>query len=335
MVSAAAPLTYGHFNPAVSLAIWARGRLKLSSLIIYCLAQLLGGFIGAGVSRFWLGGVHFDCNFPSPFKGINTREDQAFAVEFAFALMIILSYLHATTTEANKTNQYFGLAIGFAMLSGREAAGPYSGGIFNPAVASGLYAASRDAVSEAERNLLWIYWIAPLFAAGVSVVLFLLMAPNEFSRTVPRYILVIARDWNLAKYFTEFICTFFLTISAVLGNGGTVVAARRVPRGGWVAVSRLCRCCVVVVLLLCLLCTVRGCLVHSHGSLLHRLHSDLHRVHGWLHFGCTLQPRPDDWRLRSRPDERSRVRHVHGVPVLGCHCGHWHRPRCHGQGNRL
>jgi aquaporin Z len=225
MVCAAAPLTYGHFNPAVSVAVWARGRLKLSSLITYVIAQLIGGLLGSGVSRFWLGGHQFSCNFPSRHNGVDITEDRAFAIEFVFALMIILSYLHATTTEANRDNQYFGLAIGFAMLSGREAAGKYSGGIFNPAVASGLYAVSHQYKTlagdeEADPNLLWIYWIAPLFAAGGAVIIFMLMAPYEFSKDIPKYILVFSRDWNLAKYFTEFICTFFLTVSAVLGNGG-------------------------------------------------------------------------------------------------------------------
>ena len=108
----------------------------------------------------------------------------------------------------------------FAALSGREATLQFSGGVFNPAVVSGLYAVNGT------NSSLWVYWIAPLFASGVAVVMFVLMSPAEFSKDIPRYVLVFLRDWNISKYFTEFICTFFLTISAILGNGGEVWAGQ-------------------------------------------------------------------------------------------------------------
>ncbi|XP_014164529.1 aquaporin-8 [Geospiza fortis] len=55
MAPADAPLSLlgsgGHFNPAVSLAVWLLGGLHVTLLIPYWLCQLCGGVIGAGLAK--------------------------------------------------------------------------------------------------------------------------------------------------------------------------------------------------------------------------------------------------------------------------------------------
>jgi aquaporin Z len=43
------PVSGGHFNPAVSLGLWAGGRFPSTSLPAYIAAQVLGGIVGAAV----------------------------------------------------------------------------------------------------------------------------------------------------------------------------------------------------------------------------------------------------------------------------------------------
>ena len=43
------PISGGHFNPAVSVGLWAGGRFPGSSLLPYVVAQVIGGILGAGV----------------------------------------------------------------------------------------------------------------------------------------------------------------------------------------------------------------------------------------------------------------------------------------------
>ena len=43
------PISGGHFNPAVSVGLWAGGRFPASQLLPYILAQVVGGIVGAGV----------------------------------------------------------------------------------------------------------------------------------------------------------------------------------------------------------------------------------------------------------------------------------------------
>ena len=43
------PISGGHFNPAVSVGLWAGGRFPAGQLLPYVVAQLLGAVLGAGV----------------------------------------------------------------------------------------------------------------------------------------------------------------------------------------------------------------------------------------------------------------------------------------------
>src|SRR5512147_1184177 len=52
MIFAGGHISGGHFNPAVTLAVFLRGRLSLGEVPWYWGAQLLAGAAAAGISRF-------------------------------------------------------------------------------------------------------------------------------------------------------------------------------------------------------------------------------------------------------------------------------------------
>src|SRR5262252_6189630 len=43
------PISGGHFNPAVSVGLWAGGRFPSSQLLPYIIAQVAGGIAGAAI----------------------------------------------------------------------------------------------------------------------------------------------------------------------------------------------------------------------------------------------------------------------------------------------
>src|SRR5262245_46927373 len=49
MAYAVGPVSGGHFNPAVSLGLWAAGRFLANQLLPYIVAQLVGAIVGAGL----------------------------------------------------------------------------------------------------------------------------------------------------------------------------------------------------------------------------------------------------------------------------------------------
>ncbi len=49
MAYAVGHISGGHFNPAVSLGLWAGGRFSAKELVPYIIAQVIGGIVAAGV----------------------------------------------------------------------------------------------------------------------------------------------------------------------------------------------------------------------------------------------------------------------------------------------
>jgi glycerol uptake facilitator-like aquaporin len=55
LIELLAPVSGAHFNPAVSLVLWARGSLATGALVAYVAAQLLGAALGAWLAHAMFG----------------------------------------------------------------------------------------------------------------------------------------------------------------------------------------------------------------------------------------------------------------------------------------
>jgi len=159
----------GHFNPAVSLGVWlaGRGTLNYATFIHYIMTQIVGAIIGAGLAYSITEG---DISYLTP-QGTASLA-QAFGAELLWTTFLVIVMLCVATSKAQANNSFFGLAIGFTVVSGAVAVGPISGGGFNPAVALGLGFVAEVTKSDIQvvKNL-WVYVIAPslggAFAAGL------------------------------------------------------------------------------------------------------------------------------------------------------------------------
>src|ERR1700736_4721087 len=56
MIFAGGHISGGHYNPAVTLGVWMRGRVVAKDVAPYLIFQLLGAAIAAGVGKFRSGG---------------------------------------------------------------------------------------------------------------------------------------------------------------------------------------------------------------------------------------------------------------------------------------
>ncbi|MBI3385409.1 aquaporin [Candidatus Gottesmanbacteria bacterium] len=121
----------GHYNPAVTLAVLIRGKIKMQEAVNYFIVQVLGAFV-ASFSYFLITSKIF---IPKPNPSFSLLATGL--VEFLFTFLLAFVVLHVATSEKNKGNQYFGLAIGLALLVGGFAGGKISGAVYNPAIAAG------------------------------------------------------------------------------------------------------------------------------------------------------------------------------------------------------
>lgn len=160
MVYMGGPISGGHFNPAVTLGVWMRGeKMRRSEVGPYMAAQTLGAFVAGLVVYMVLGSVLMVV------PAAETSLFGFFLLELLFTFALVLVVLNTATVDATAGNSYYGLAIGFTVLVGAFAAGPISGGAFNPAVALGPILVDAIFGSGASLAGLWIY-LASTFAGG-------------------------------------------------------------------------------------------------------------------------------------------------------------------------
>jgi aquaporin Z len=166
MIFAGGHISGGHFNPAVTFAIFIRGRLELKDVIPYWLAQIAAGVIAALVAM-WLvgkGGVPLEV----------TNIPIVFVAEFLFTFALAYVVLNCATAKGTLDNSFYGLAIGFTVLAGIFAVGAISGGAFNPAVAIGAGVMKLLKISD-----IWIHVLSELAAGLVAGVTFKFLNPTD------------------------------------------------------------------------------------------------------------------------------------------------------------
>jgi aquaporin Z len=157
MVYAGGHISGGHYNPAVTLGVFLRGRATAAELGGYWAAQLVGGVLAALAVGALKGA--FTVAPLTPVVGA------ALLAEFLFTFALVYVVLNVATARGNEGNSHYGLAIGFTLLVGVYAVGGISGGALNPAVAVGITMLGISTVGN-----LWIYLVANLLggvAAGL------------------------------------------------------------------------------------------------------------------------------------------------------------------------
>jgi aquaporin Z len=166
MIFAGGHISGGHFNPAVTFAIFIRGRLEVKNVIPYWVAQIAAGIVAALIAMFLVG------KSGAPMEITNIPA--AFVAEFLFTFALAYVVLNCATAKGTLDNSFYGLAIGFTVLAGIFAVGSISGGAFNPAVAIG--AAVMKLVHFQD---IWIHIVAELAAGLIAGLTFKFLNPTD------------------------------------------------------------------------------------------------------------------------------------------------------------
>lgn len=161
-----------HYNPAVSVAVFLRGKLDAGDLLPYVLAQLGGGVLAA-TAVFVITGESF-----APAPGADYGLAAAVLAEVVFTFALVLVILAVATHPATEGNSYYGLAIGFTVAAGAWAVGPVSGGVFNPAVGLGPILMAGLLEDDNLLNAL-VYLAAPIAGGLAAVPVFRMQLPPE------------------------------------------------------------------------------------------------------------------------------------------------------------
>ena len=161
MVYMGGHISGAHYNPAISIAIAIRGKLDRADLLPYIAAQIAGALVAAVVVRNLTG----DFLVVAPGAGVPAAAALLAEVLYTFALALVI--LNVATSPRTEGNSYYGLAIGFTVMTGAFAVGGISGGVFNPAVGTGPILAAL--AGGGSLGSLWVYWVGPIAGALLAV----------------------------------------------------------------------------------------------------------------------------------------------------------------------
>jgi aquaporin Z len=169
MIYAGGHVSGGHYNPAVTLAVWMRGRCDAAAVPGYMVMQVAGALIAAVVVGVLKGSAAMAAVTAAP------REIfPSLVAEFLFTFALAWVVLNAATAKGTAGNSFYGLAIGFTVMVNAYAIGGVSGGAINPAVAIGALAMGLVTVGN-----IWIYLVAEFAGAAIAALTFKAVNPHD------------------------------------------------------------------------------------------------------------------------------------------------------------
>jgi aquaporin Z len=164
------PVSGGHFNPSVTVGVFAAGAMSIGEATGYIVSQLIGGIVGALLLRAVLGGATTGLGMPvlahNLALGATTLTVTAWA---GFVIEAVLAFFLVTvvlgTAVAGRARNLAPLAIGMTLTLNIIMGGALTGAAFNPARALGPMVATTNFADA------WLYLTAPIVGAIVAAIL--------------------------------------------------------------------------------------------------------------------------------------------------------------------
>lgn len=180
MAYAVGHISGGHFNPAVSLGLWAGGRFSGSELVPYIISQLLGAVSAAAVLYIIASGNPlFDASAGFAANGYGALSPNGYSMmsgllaEFFLTAFFLLIILGATAGKAN--GKFAGLTIGLSLTLIHLVSIPITNTSVNPArsTSQALFAGGEYIPQ------LWLFWLAPIAGAIVAGLIHKALLKND------------------------------------------------------------------------------------------------------------------------------------------------------------
>jgi aquaporin Z len=180
MAYAVGHISGGHFNPAVTLGLWAGGRIPVGDIIPYWVSQVLGAIAAAAVLFFIASGAAgfsvadgFAANGYADHSPGGYSLGAALVAEIVLTLFFLLVIMGATDKRAPAG--FAPLAIGLSLTLIHLISIPITNTSVNPARSTGQALFVGDwALAQ-----LWLFWIAPLVGAVIGGILYRWLASGK------------------------------------------------------------------------------------------------------------------------------------------------------------
>lgn len=158
-----------HINPAVTLGVWAAGKINASRAVSYIVFQILGGIVAAFTLAWVLGGTGTGLgatllarDLQAGGTSITITPVIGLVLEAIMTFFLVNAVMNAAVS--GKAGKHDGMAIGLTLTFCILMGGPLTGASLNPARSIG------PAMASGNFSDLWVYLVGPALggvAAGL------------------------------------------------------------------------------------------------------------------------------------------------------------------------
>ena len=163
------PISGGHFNPAVTIGVWAGGRFPGRHVLPYVAAQVVGAIVASGVLYLIASGSPgFDLSAGFAANGYGEHSPGGYSLAASLVCEIVMTFMFLIVilgaTHRRAPIGFAGLAIGLALTLIHLISIPVTATSVNPARSTGpaLF------VGGWATSQLWLFWVAPILGAAAA-----------------------------------------------------------------------------------------------------------------------------------------------------------------------
>lgn len=161
-------LSGGHFNPAISMAVWLRGQMEATTALRYAASQTAGALLAVG--------LHHLLADPAGPRAAAIRPIllRITAGEVLFTMAVAFVFLHVRTARQQPHSSMTAAAVGATHFAGSAALASLGAGACNPTLGLAWVLAGQ-----VPPVFLFAYLLAAGLGGGGAIILYRLLNPDD------------------------------------------------------------------------------------------------------------------------------------------------------------
>ena len=167
MIFSCGDISGAHFNPAVTIAFYITGKLKIKYVVTYIISQLFGAVVASALLKMIFGGISI-LSITLPSLEISEKAVPISLVMEIIFTCLLMFVIMSVSNQPKLGTAFSGLVIGSTVFLGALIIGPISGASLNPARSLG------PSIVASDYRYIWIYIFAPIIGACLGASLYLL-----------------------------------------------------------------------------------------------------------------------------------------------------------------